>query len=110
MPQELALISQFTIKETLQYYAGFCNTDCNVFAKRMQLLLNLLDLTHFENKFVDKLSGGQKRRVSLAIALINNPPLLILDEPTVGVDPILREAIWSYLVKISKEGLTVIGF
>ncbi|CAG2164857.1 unnamed protein product [Oppiella nova] len=109
MPQELALISQFTIKETLRYYAGFCNTDRTIFTKRMHFLLQLLELSHLENKFVDNLSGGQKRRVSLAIALINNPPLLILDEPTVGVDPILRECIWNYLVQISKEGLTSSG-
>src|SRR5258708_822560 len=107
MPQELALITQFTIKETLHYYAGFCSTNKAVINKRMHFLMQLLDLAHLENKFVDKLSGGQKRRVSLAIALINNPPLLILDEPTVGVDPILRETIWKYLVKISTEGLTV---
>lgn len=53
-------------------------------------------------------SGGQKRRVSMAIALLQEPKLLILDEPTVGVDPLLRERIWKHLVDISKTGQTTI--
>lgn len=120
MPQDLSLISQFTVRETLEYYAGFAQTpdakgvyhrdrshqsqDLN---SRIEFLLKLLDISDFEHIFTDRLSGGQKRRVSLAVAMINDPPLLILDEPTVGVDPIVRDAIWSYLVEQSKNGLTV---
>lgn len=123
MPQDLSLISQFTVRETLEYYAGFAQTpdhkgqyhrgrnqkrqDLN---SRIEFLLKLLDISEFEHAFTDKLSGGQKRRVSLAVAMINDPPLLILDEPTVGVDPIVRDAIWSYLVEQSKQGLTVSHF
>lgn len=117
MPQELSLISQFTVRETLEYYAGFAHSpdlkgayhcdrkqDLNL---RIEFLLKLLDISDFEHVFTDRLSGGQKRRVSLAVAMINDPPLLILDEPTVGVDPIVRDAIWSYLVEQSRNGLTV---
>lgn len=109
MPQELSLISQFTVRETLEYYAGFARQleDREPLDKKIKFLLDLLDLSDFEHVYSDRLSGGQQRRVSLAVALINDPPLLILDEPTVGVDPILREAIWSYLVSHSKKGLTV---
>lgn len=118
MPQELSLISQFTVRETLEYYAGFAHSpdlkgayhcdrkqDLNL---RIEFLLKLLDISDFEHVFTDRLSGGQKRRVSLAVAMINDPPLLILDEPTVGVDPIVRDAIWSYLVEQSRNGLTII--
>ena len=118
MPQELSLISQFTVRETLEYYAGFAQTpdEKGVYHKgrtaqdlnsRIEFLLDLLDISAFEHIYTDRLSGGQKRRVSLAVAMINDPPLLILDEPTVGVDPIVRDAIWSYLLKQSKNGLTV---
>ena len=54
------------------------------------------------------LSGGQKRRVSLASALVHKPPLLVLDEPTVGIDPVLRQSIWKHLKSWAKEGITVI--
>ncbi|KPM02604.1 ABC transporter sub-family A-like protein 2 [Sarcoptes scabiei] len=107
MPQELSLISQFTVRETLEYYAGFAKQNAQI-ESRIQFLLRLLDINDFENCYTDRLSGGQQRRVSLAVSMINEPPLLILDEPTVGVDPILRESIWSHLVDQSKNGLTVI--
>ncbi|CAG2179772.1 unnamed protein product, partial [Oppiella nova] len=55
-----------------------------------------------------KLSGGQKRRVSLAAALVHKPPLLVLDEPTVGIDPVLRQSIWKHLIALAKDGITVI--
>lgn len=110
MPQELSLITQFTVRETLEYYAGFVRQSDlpnNSLDERIEFLLKLLDISEFENCYTDRLSGGQKRRVSLAVSMINDPPLLVLDEPTVGVDPIVRDAIWSYLVNQSKNGLTV---
>lgn len=112
MPQELSLISQFTVRETLEYYAGFAKQTSHMqsLESRIEFLLKLLDISDFEHCYTDRLSGGQQRRVSLAVAMINEPPLLILDEPTVGVDPIVRESIWSYLVDQSKNGLTVCVF
>lgn len=109
MPQELSLITQFTVRETLEYYAGFAKQTSHMqpLESRIEFLLKLLDISDFEHCYTDRLSGGQQRRVSLAVAMINEPPLLILDEPTVGVDPIVRESIWSYLVDQSKNGLTV---
>ena len=59
-------------------------------------------------KCLANLSGGQKRRVSLAAALVHKPPLLVLDEPTVGIDPVLRQNIWKHLIALAKDGITVI--
>ena len=89
MPQELALYGEFTICETLHYFGriyGMCKSDID---GQIEFLTSLLDLPTC-GKLVRKLSGGQQRRVSFAAALLHNPELLILDEPTVGVDPLLR--------------------
>lgn len=67
---------------------------------RSDFLIGLLDLPN-DNRMVGKLSGGQQRRASLAAALLHEPQLLILDEPTVGVDPLLRQCIWEHLLLVN---------
>lgn len=74
---------------------------------RLDFLVNFLMLPDADRR-VKNLSGGQQRRVSLASALIHEPELLILDEPTVGVDPLLRQNIWDHLVEITRGGLTTV--
>lgn len=71
--------------------------------EKIEFLLKLLQLPN-RNRFVKTLSGGQQRRMSLAAALLHDPELLILDEPTVGVDPVLRNSIWNHLVEITSSG------
>lgn len=102
MPQELALFLDLTIEETLQLFASLHVMEPEVLKKRIESLITLFDLPYKE-RLVGTLSGGQKRRVSLATTLIHDPPIIILDEPTVGVDPLLRQTIWKYLVKVSNE-------
>lgn len=80
---------------------------CIVPLSPLQNCLQLLELPS-ESRFVKNLSGGQQRRVSFAAALLADPELLILDEPTVGVDPVLRQSIWDHLVKITKDGTKTI--
>ena len=76
---------------------------------RTEFLLSLLDLTPQADQLISTLSGGQQRRVSFALALLHRPQLLICDEPTVGVDPVLRARIWSHLRQMSNEhGTSVI--
>nr|WMI51951.1 ABCE1 [Dermanyssus gallinae] len=108
MPQELTLYPELTIQETLFFFGQVFHMPRHLIKERIEFLLDFLDLPN-KNRLVKNLSGGQQRRVSLAVALIHKPPLLILDEPTVGVDPLLRQAIWTYLVTLTREeGMTVI--
>ncbi|VEN49044.1 unnamed protein product, partial [Callosobruchus maculatus] len=103
MPQETALYGEFTIQETMLYFGWIFNMKSKDINARLDFLLDLLDLPT-KKRLVKNLSGGQQRRVSFATSLMHNPELLILDEPTVGVDPLLRQKIWDYLLDISKDG------
>nr|CAH0102208.1 unnamed protein product [Daphnia galeata] len=108
MPQELALYGDFTIKETLEYFGRIYNLPGEFVKSQMEFIFKLLDLPP-GHRYVKTLSGGQQRRVSFAVALFHEPELLILDEPTVGVDPMLRKSIWNHLVRLSTDhGRTVI--
>lgn len=89
MPQDLALYNQLSIREGVQYYSRIYNMPWKELEARWDLLNELLELPK-GFKLIGNLSGGQKRRASLALALVHSPELLILDEPTVGLDPLLR--------------------
>ncbi|XP_024947610.1 ABC transporter G family member 23 isoform X2 [Cephus cinctus] len=103
MPQEIALYGEFSIRETFLFFGWCAGMTTSEIDERLEFLLKLLQLPS-ENRFVKNLSGGQQRRVSFASALLADPELLILDEPTVGVDPVLRQSIWDHLVNITKDG------
>ncbi|XP_022209973.1 ABC transporter G family member 20 [Drosophila obscura] len=107
MPQEIALYGEFTMRETLKYFGIISAMQLGDIEDRTEFLLKLLNLPN-GSKFVKNLSGGQQRRVSLAVALLHEPELLILDEPTVGVDPVLRQSIWDHLVDITRNGHTTV--
>ncbi|XP_038065475.1 ABC transporter G family member 23-like [Patiria miniata] len=107
MPQETALYEDFTISETLNYFGTIHRMPKDVLKARKAFLISLLDLPSMKS-MVGNLSGGQKRRVSFAAALVQSPPLLILDEPTVGVDPLLRMRIWEHLLEFVKDWNTTI--
>lgn len=107
MPQEIALYGEFTIRETFQYFGWIAEMSSTQVAEKLNFYVKFLMLPDAD-RYVKNLSGGQQRRVSLAVALIHEPELLILDEPTVGVDPLLRKNIWDHLVEISKYGNTTV--
>ncbi|VVC43842.1 ABC transporter-like,P-loop containing nucleoside triphosphate hydrolase,AAA+ ATPase domain,ABC [Cinara cedri] len=102
MPQDLCLDTMLTIHETFQYYGSLHNmNEFDIFSRSKELIAWLkLPPCYTLLKY---LSGGQCRRVSLAVTLLHNPKIIILDEPTVGIDPVLRHEIWQKLLKIVKE-------
>ncbi|KAH3702532.1 hypothetical protein DPMN_077556 [Dreissena polymorpha] len=102
MPQETALFPDLTIAETLQYYGRLHGMDSDHIKARTDFLIDFLTLPD-KSRLVGQLSGGQMRRVSFCVALLHEPELLILDEPTVGVDPLLRERIWDHLINITSH-------
>lgn len=103
MPQEIALYGEFSIRETFIYFGWCAGMTTQQADEKLEFLVKFLQLPS-ENRLVKNLSGGQQRRVSFAAALLADPELLILDEPTVGVDPVLRQNIWNHLVEVTKTG------
>ncbi|XP_059166224.1 ABC transporter G family member 20-like [Physella acuta] len=104
MPQELAVFMNFTIAETFYFFGRLHGMKKSAIESRTNFLIGFLNLPEHDRR-IGWLSGGQQRRVSLAAALLQEPELLILDEPTVGVDPVLRERIWGHLFEIAKSSL-----
>ena len=106
-PQELALYNDLSIEQNLLFFGEMQGIPRALILSRTAELRSFLDLPegHRPVKFM---SGGQRRRVSLAIALLNEPKLLLLDEPTVGVDPELRARIWSRLEELAAKGTTIL--
>lgn len=101
--QSSVLDKELSVNDNLKYRAGLYNIHGADYKNRLSELSKLLDLDEILNRRVGKLSGGQKRRVDIARALIHNPKILILDEPTTGLDPQTRIMVWEVLNKLRKE-------
>ncbi|XP_050483054.1 ABC transporter G family member 23 [Bombus huntii] len=102
MPQEIALYGEFSIKETFIYFGWCAGMTTEQVQQKLEFLIKFLQLPTAK-RFVKNLSGGQQRRVSFAATLLADPEVMILDEPTVGVDPVLRQNIWDHLVDLTKN-------
>ncbi|XP_011881735.1 PREDICTED: ABC transporter G family member 23-like [Vollenhovia emeryi] len=108
MPQDTSLVELFSTSDALYYFGRINGLDDKEIETRHRFFSELFELPP-ANQLVKNMSGGQQRRVSFVVALMHKPELLILDEPTVGLDPILRENIWAYLIKLTQEeGTTVL--
>ena len=108
MPQETALYQDLTVAENLELFGELYGMERQRMETRMSELLQLVDLTHRRDAVVHTLSGGMRHRTSLVAALLHDPELLILDEPTVGVDPELRASFWGYFDDLAGRGVTVL--
>ena len=108
MPQETATYLGLTVHQNIEFFGKLYGLDKELIAKREKELLEFIDLTDWRDELVQNLSGGMKHRVSLACALIHEPDVLFLDEPTVGVDPKLRIKFWKLFTRMKENGTTVI--
>ena len=108
MSQSTALYPSLSAYENLKFFGTLYNYSKSILEERIMYVAELVNLTHDLNKRVCNYSGGMKQRLSLAIALLADPEVLILDEPTVGIDPVLRYSIWEELYKLSEKGITIL--
>jgi ABC-2 type transport system ATP-binding protein len=106
VPQELVFDPFFTVREALRFQSGYFGiTDNGVW---LDELLECLGLADKANHNMRQLSGGMKRRVLVAQALVHKPPVIVLDEPTAGVDVELRQTLWQFIARLNREGHTVL--
>lgn len=106
MPQNSPLYLNLTVEENMKFFASLHGV--KEAKQRIEELLKLVDLYEFRNRLVKNLSGGMRQRAMLACAMIHDPDLLILDEPTAGVDPPLRKTFWEYFERLNAEGKTIL--
>jgi ABC-2 type transport system ATP-binding protein len=104
MTQSLSVYSDLSVRENIRYFARLYG----VGADRVEEVIRTVALEEFGDRVLQHLSGGQKARVSLAAALLGEPDLLVLDEPTVGLDPLLRRDLWNLFHRLADGGTTLI--
>ena len=108
VPQENLLDTELTVFENLFIYGRYFDLPKSVIRERIDELLDFAHLEDRRNDLVDPLSGGMKRRLTIARALINQPDLILLDEPTTGLDPQARHVLWDRLYRLKQKGVTLI--
>jgi len=108
VPQEDNLDQELTVYDNLMMYGRYFDLPRAVIRERIDELLEFVQLTEKRKSKVDSLSGGMKRRLTIARGLINEPDLLILDEPTTGLDPQARHVLWDRLYRLKQQGVTLI--
>lgn len=108
LTQQFSLYLDLSIDENLRYVAGLRQVPDRVFQERRAKYLKLMNLERFGNRLAGQLSGGMKQKLALCCALVSQPQVLLLDEPTTGVDPVSRREFWDVLAALSKEGVTIV--
>jgi lipooligosaccharide transport system ATP-binding protein len=108
VPQEDTLDVELTVRENLIIYGRYFGLPRQVIAERAARLLEFVQLTDRADDQVEPLSGGMKRRLTIARSLINDPEILLLDEPTTGLDPQARHAVWDRLYRLKQRGVTLV--
>ena len=108
VPQEDTLDLQLTVLDNLMVYGRYFDLPRRVIAERAERLLDFIQLTDRAHDRVEPLSGGMKRRLTIARSLVSEPDLLILDEPTTGLDPQARHLVWDRLYRLKQQGVTLV--
>jgi len=108
MPQQFGLYDDLSVRENLDLYADLHGVTADDKRTQYGRLMEMTGLGPFQKRLAGKLSGGMKQKLGLACTLVRSPELLLLDEPTVGVDPLSRRELWEIIRKLVKEGMTVL--
>lgn len=108
VPQENSLDEELNVRQNLRIYSRFHDMPRALAARRIDEMLEFMELSHKSTVPIKKLSGGMQRRLSIARSLLHQPRLLILDEPTTGLDPQVRHLIWNKLRELKKRGVTIL--
>jgi len=109
MPQRFGLYEDLTVQENLDLYADLQGLSSNDRVERYETLMNMTGLGPFTGRIAGALSGGMKQKLGLACTLVSSPRLLLLDEPTVGVDPLSRRELWAIVYRlVEEEAMTVL--
>lgn len=108
MSQHFSLYGDLTVNENLDFYGNIFGMTREAIIKRKAELIEMANLKGKENALARTLSGGWKQRLALGCALIHNPEILVLDEPTAGVDPVSRREFWTMITSLAKSGVTVL--
>lgn len=108
MAQEFSLYAELSIEENLQFFSEIYDVDAKDVTQRSERLLAFAGLTEFKQRRAEHLSGGMKKKLALACTLIHEPKILLLDEPTTGVDPVSRREFWEILAELNLAGTTIV--
>jgi ABC-2 type transport system ATP-binding protein len=107
VPQDISVDDELTARENMELHGKLYHMPKNLIQQRIPELLQIVELTEWQNTLVKKFSGGMRRRLEIAEGLMHHPDILFLDEPTLGLDPASRASIWEYVRKLNEEGITI---
>ncbi len=108
MPQRFSLYPDLSVEQNLRFFAELFSVPRNELTDRMQRLYRFSRLEEFSTRLAGRLSGGMKQKLALSCTLIHDPVLLVLDEPTTGVDPVSRSEFWEILRELREQGVTIV--
>jgi len=107
MSQQFGLYNDLTVEENIEFFARVYLNDYREVRKAKERIISLMGLGKYRNVLTSTLSGGWKQRLALACAMVHNPRIIFLDEPTAGIDPVARRQLWDILYMLSEEGTTL---